>query len=62
MFLRQASILRLLDSPYIVQYLESGISNRKDVFWFVMEVLVGDTLEEWLEKQTFIPESDVVKV
>ena len=58
----QASILRSLESPYIVQYVESGNSKRKDVFWFVMEILVGDALDEWLEKNNEMSELDVVKV
>jgi serine/threonine protein kinase len=58
----QATILGSLDSPYIVQYLESGTSKRSDVFWFVMELLVGDALDEWLQARGTMPELDAIKV
>ncbi len=51
-----------LDSPYIVQYLESGTSKRNDVFWFVMELLGGDALDEWLQVRGTMPELDAIKV
>ncbi len=51
-----------LNSPNIVQYLESGHSKRQDVFWFVMEVLVGDALDEWMEANGTLSEVEAVKV
>jgi len=58
----QATILGCLDCSNIVQYLESGKSKRNDVFWFVMELLVGDPLDEWLEMKGFMTELEAVKV
>jgi hypothetical protein len=51
-----------VDSPNIVQYLESGVSKRNDVYWFVMELLVGETLDEWQAATGIVTELDAVKV
>ncbi len=51
-----------LNSPHIVQFLESGHSKRQDVFWFVMEVLVGEALDEWMEANSTMSEVEAVKV
>ena len=58
----QATILGSVDSPNVVQYLESGVSKRKDVYWFVMELLVGEALDEWLDSHNVMPELEAVKV
>lgn len=58
----QATILGAVDSPNIVQYLESGKSKRNDVYWFVMELLVGEALDEYLETKGSLSEVDAVKV
>ena len=61
----QATILGALsplNNPNIVQYLESGHSKRQDVYWFVMEVLVGEALDEWMEAKGTLSEVEAVKV
>ena len=58
----QATILGSVDSPNVVQYLESGVSKRNDVYWFVMELLSGEALDEWLETHDNMPELEAVKV
>uniref|UniRef100_A0A7S0MMX6 NEK6-subfamily protein kinase n=1 Tax=Cryptomonas curvata TaxID=233186 RepID=A0A7S0MMX6_9CRYP len=59
---REATILSLIDSPYVVQYLESGKSKRKDVYWFAMELLVASPLDEVLQDEGPMPEMDVIKL
>ncbi len=54
--------MSLIDSPYVVQYLESGKSKRKDVYWFVMELLVASPLDEVLQGEGPMPEMAVIKV
>jgi serine/threonine protein kinase len=58
----QATILGRVDSSNIVQFLESGKSERNDVYWFVTELLVGEALDEYLEIQGPLSEVDAVKV
>ncbi len=61
----QATILGSLsplNNPNIVQYLESGHSKGQDVYWFVMEVLVGEALDEWMESKGPLSEVEAVKV
>ena len=58
----QATLLSQLSSPYIVHYTESGRSSDDGVYWFVMELLVGDPLDSLLELGGPWSEVDVVKV
>lgn len=51
-----------LESPFIVHYLESGKSKRKDVYWFVTELLIGNPLDEVLDQQGPMPEMEAIKV
>ena len=56
------SALTPMNNPNIVQYLESGHSKQMDVYWFVMEVLVGEALDEWMEAKGTLSEVEAVKV
>jgi hypothetical protein len=51
-----------VSNPNIVQYLESGHSKQKDVYWFVLEVLVGEALDEWMNAKGTLSEVEAVKV
>ncbi len=49
-------------SPHVVQYFDSGLSKKKDVFWIVMEHLDGISLDRELENRGPLPEVEVIKV
>ena len=52
----------VLNNSNIVQYLESGHSKRQDIYWFAMEILVGEALDEWMEANGTLSEIEAVKV
>ncbi len=56
------SALIPLNNPNIVQYLESGHSKSHDVYWFVMEILVGEALDEWMDAKGALSEVEAIKV
>ena len=58
----QAALLSRLDNPLIVQYPESGKSARKDVYWFVTELLIGNPLDLILAEEGPMSELDAIKV
>ena len=60
--MRQAALLSRLDNPIIVQYLESGKSANKDVYWIVTELLVGSALDHVLANEGPMSEPDAIKV
>ncbi len=45
-----------------MQYLESGRTHKKDVYWFVTELLSGNPLDQLLETEGPLPELDAIKV
>ena len=51
-----------LHCAQIVHYVESGKSSTGDVYWIVMELLTGESLDQLLEKDGPFPESEVIKV
>ena len=51
-----------LHCPQIVHYVESGKSSTNEVYWIVMELLTGDSLDHLLESKGPFPESEVIKV
>ena len=51
-----------LRSQYIVGYVESGLSRKKDVFWLVMELLNAEALDQCLGREGPLPELDVIRV
>ena len=55
-------MLSRLHSPLIVHYLESGRTSRKDVYWFVTELLTGNPLDQTLETDGPMSELDAIKV
>ena len=58
----QAALLSRLVNPLIVHYLESGRTSRKDVYWFVTELLSGNPLDQALEIEGPMSELDAIKV
>lgn len=50
------------NNPNIVQYVEAGMAKTKDVYWIVMELLHGDSLERYLQDHGSLPEVEVIKV
>jgi serine/threonine protein kinase len=48
--------------PNIVQYVEAGMAKTRDVYWIVMELLQGDSLERHLEDRGTLSEVEVIKV
>ncbi len=61
-FVLQATLLSSVQSPFVVHYLESGKSRRKDIYWFVTELLNGSPLDEILKSEGPIPEKEAIKV
>jgi len=59
---REANVMSKIHSPHVVQFIESGQSKSGDVFWIIMELLVGDSLNHVLESEGCLPESHVVKI
>jgi serine/threonine protein kinase len=58
----QSSLMSRLHCAQIVHYVESGKSSTGDVYWIVMELLMGESLEQLLEKNGPFQESEVIKV
>ena len=58
----QATVLSLVDSPYVVQFVESGKSKEKNLYWIVTEFLFGISLEEYMEQNGTMQESEAIKV
>ena len=61
-FVSQALLLSRVQSPFVVHYLESGKSKRRDIYWFVTELLNGNALDEVLQHEGPTPEKAAIKV
>jgi len=57
---REVQVLQKLQHPNIIRYLEEG--QRRSCYYYVMELLTGETLEQRLEHQKFLPELDTCRV
>jgi eukaryotic-like serine/threonine-protein kinase len=57
-FRREIDVLRQLDHPHIVRFLESGAQDGR--FYFVMEYVDGPTFQELLEEQGRLPWPEVL--
>ena len=44
-----------------MQYLDYGKSSTNNVYWYVMELLVGDPVDAILEKKGPLCEADAIK-
>ena len=59
--LSQGVLLININNPNIVQYLDYGKSSTNNVYWYVMELLVGDPVDAILEKKGPLCEADAIK-
>jgi serine/threonine-protein kinase len=57
-FRREIEVLRQLDHPHIVRFLESGTQDGR--YYFVMEFVDGPSFQELLEKQGRLPWVEVL--
>jgi serine/threonine protein kinase len=51
-----------LSCPNIVQYVEAGMAKTRDVYWIVMELLQGGSLQKHLKDCCTVPEVEAIKV
>lgn len=58
--LREIDVLRRFEHPNIVRYLDSG--ERQNCYYFVMEFLEGETLEERLERDRRLDEKEACEI
>ena len=56
----EAHVLRELDHPAIVRFLDSG--HDQDRFWFAMEYVAGPSYEELRDQQGRLPWQDVLEL
>ncbi len=59
-FQREIEILRQLDHPHIVRFLEAG--EHKGRSYYVMEYVEGPTLQDVLERDGRLPWSEVLEL
>src|SRR5262245_3179521 len=59
-FQREIDILRQLNHPNIVRFLESGVEN--DRFWYAMELIQGESFEELRDERGRIPWRQVLEL
>lgn len=56
---REVQVLSKLQHPNIVRYLEEG--QRRSCYYYVMELLTGETLEQRLEREKCLPELEACR-
>jgi len=59
-FEREIEALKKLNSPYIVEFYASGV--EKEIYWYSMEYVNGETLSDCLERETRIPWQKVIEL
>jgi len=57
---REIEVLRRVQHPNIVRYLDSG--ERRSCYYYVMEFLRGETLEQRLDHEKCLPEDEACRI